>query len=84
VTIQAIVIYVLIGIGTAFVVSWLLPRSKFGQLGDLLFGVAGSFLGGWVLSLVGAYVSFFLWPLIAAFAGALVFLSIPRVISLVL
>jgi uncharacterized membrane protein YeaQ/YmgE (transglycosylase-associated protein family) len=42
----------------------------------MLIGVAGSFIGSWIFSLLGLPVSGLLWEIIAAFAGAVVLLLI--------
>jgi uncharacterized membrane protein YeaQ/YmgE (transglycosylase-associated protein family) len=51
-------------------------KNTFGLWGDMLIGVAGSFIGSWIFSLLGLPVSGLLWEIIAAFAGAVVLLLI--------
>jgi uncharacterized membrane protein YeaQ/YmgE (transglycosylase-associated protein family) len=82
-TIQTVFIYVLIGMLAAFLAAWLMPKSKFGLLGDLVSGIVGSFLGGWFFLQLGIYVSGIIWPVAAALLGGIVFTIIPRLLSLV-
>lgn len=79
--IQTVFIYVLIGVLTAFIASWLMPKSRFGLVGDLVVGVLGSFIGGLIFTLLGVYFGSYLWPLVTAFFGALLLLLIPRLIA---
>jgi uncharacterized membrane protein YeaQ/YmgE (transglycosylase-associated protein family) len=78
---QAVFILVVIGVLAGFLASWLMPKSHFGLLGDLVVGVVGSFLGSWIFGLLGAYLGGYLWALVAAFLGALLLLGILRLIA---
>ena len=51
-------------------------KNTFGTVGDILVGIAGSFIGGWILSLFGLETAGFLGQIIAAFVGAVIFLLI--------
>lgn len=72
--IQAVAILVIIGVLAGFIVSWLMQKSRFGLVGDLVVGVAGSFLGGRIFIMLGIYFGSYLWALLTAFIGALLFL----------
>ena len=79
--IQAVAILVIIGVLAAFLVSWLLQKSRFGLVGNLVVGVAGSFLGGRILTMLGIYFDNYLLALLSAFVGALLLLIALRLIA---
>lgn len=51
-------------------------KNTFGLWGDMLIGVAGSFLGGWVFSLLGLSVGGIIGEVLAAFVGAVILLLV--------
>ena len=51
-------------------------KNTFGTVGDILVGVAGSFIGGWIFSLFGLEAAGLIGQIIAAFIGAVVLLLI--------
>jgi uncharacterized membrane protein YeaQ/YmgE (transglycosylase-associated protein family) len=54
----------------------------FGVLGDLVVGVLGAIIGGWLFSSLGIFPGFgLLGSLIVATVGAIIFLAILRAIQ---
>lgn len=51
-------------------------KNTFGIWGDMLIGVAGSFLGGWIFNLLGLSVGSLFGEILAAFVGAVILLWI--------
>jgi len=51
-------------------------KNTFGLLGDLIVGVIGSFIGGWIFSLLNLNFGGFLGEIIVAFVGAVVLLLV--------
>ncbi|MGV8026526.1 MAG: GlsB/YeaQ/YmgE family stress response membrane protein [Anaerolineaceae bacterium] len=51
-------------------------KNTFGLWGDLLIGVAGSFLGYWIFGLLGISVGSFFGEIIAAVVGAVILLLV--------
>ena len=51
-------------------------KNTFGTVGDILIGIAGSFIGGWIFSLFGLEAAGLLGQIIASFVGAVVLLLI--------
>jgi len=81
-SIQNLLVFLLIGLLAGFIASRLMPKSRLGLVGDLIAGVLGSFLGGWIFNLLGVYIGSYLWPLVTAFFGALLLLFVLRLINL--
>lgn len=51
-------------------------KNSFGTIGDMVVGVIGSFLGGWIFGMLNLSVGGFLGQIFAAFVGAVVLLLI--------
>ncbi len=51
-------------------------KNTFGTIGDMLIGVAGSFIGGWIFGLLGLEIDILVGQIISAFIGAVLLLLI--------
>jgi uncharacterized membrane protein YeaQ/YmgE (transglycosylase-associated protein family) len=72
---------ILLGILAGFIASKLVSGSGKGLLMDLLIGVVGSVLGGWIFTLLGLAAYGLIGQLVMAVIGAVVLLLIVRAIS---
>jgi len=72
---------ILLGIVAGWLAGKLTRGSGFGLVGDLVVGIAGSVLGGWIFGLLGVGGSGLLYRLVAAVVGAVVLLWIIRLIK---
>jgi len=70
-----IIVLLIVGLIAGFLADKVV-KNTFGMWGDMLIGVAGSFIGGWIFSMLGLSVSGLLWDIISAFVGAVVLLLI--------
>jgi uncharacterized membrane protein YeaQ/YmgE (transglycosylase-associated protein family) len=66
--------------------GWLasmVTRSSLGLLGDIIVGIIGAFIGGFLFNLIGApgATGFNVWSVFVAFIGAVVLLSLIRMIT---
>ena len=68
--------FLLIGILAGYITGRLTKGSGFGILGDLVIGILGSFLGGFIFRLVGIAAYGLLGQLIMAVIGALVLIKL--------
>lgn len=81
---MGIVIWIIVGAIAGFAASRVLTGRGMGLLWDIVVGILGAFLGGWLASLVGIPVStgtFTVSGLIAAFVGAVILLVIFRALA---
>ena len=51
-------------------------KNTFGTMGDILVGIAGSFIGGYIFSIFGLEAGGLIGQIIAAFIGAVVLLLV--------
>jgi uncharacterized membrane protein YeaQ/YmgE (transglycosylase-associated protein family) len=71
-------IWVLLGLIAGFIASKLVNKKGEGFILDILLGVAGAFIGGWLFRLFGSsgVTGLNLWSLLVAVVGAVVFLIV--------
>ena len=72
---------ILIGILAGFIASKLVSGSGMGILLDLVVGVVGAILGGWIFGLLGLAAYGLIGQLVMAVVGAVVLLLIVKAIK---
>lgn len=79
-----ILVWIIVGAIAGFVASKVLSGKGMGLLWDIVVGILGAFVGGWLASLVGLPVSpgtFTIGGLLSAFVGAVLLLIIFRAVA---
>jgi uncharacterized membrane protein YeaQ/YmgE (transglycosylase-associated protein family) len=71
-------IWVLLGLFAGFIASKIINKKGEGFILDILLGVVGAFIGGWLFRLFGSsgVTGLNLWSLLVAVVGAVVFLVV--------
>jgi uncharacterized membrane protein YeaQ/YmgE (transglycosylase-associated protein family) len=72
---------IIIGILAGFIASKLVSGSGMGVLMDLVVGIVGSVLGGWIFTLLGLGAYGLIGQLVMAIIGAVVLLLLVRAIK---
>ena len=81
---MGILIWIIVGAIAGFLASKVLRGKGMGLPADIVVGILGAFLGGWLAGLIGIPVSsgtFTVGGLVAAFAGAVILLAVFRAVS---
>lgn len=80
---MGIIAWLVLGLVAGFIASKIVDHTGSGMVIDLVLGVVGAFLGGFLFSLVGAHgvTGFNLWSLFVAVIGAVVVLGVYHAIS---
>jgi len=81
---MGIVVWIIVGAIAGFVASKVLTGKGMGLLWDIVAGILGAFLGGWLAGLIGISVSpgtFTVGGLVSAFVGAVIVLVIFRAVT---
>ena len=80
-TLETILIWLVVGLVAGVLAAWVVG-SGLGLLGDILVGIAGAFLGGWLFRALGISIPIggILGTIIVAFVGAVVLLAVIRLI----
>jgi uncharacterized membrane protein YeaQ/YmgE (transglycosylase-associated protein family) len=73
--------FILIGIVAGWLAGIIMKGGGYGLLGDLLLGVIGAIVGGWLFSLLRIPVGGLVGSLISATVGAVIFIAIVRLIK---
>ena len=74
--------WIIVG-GIAGALASAVMHSRLGIIGDIVVGIVGAFIGGFLFSLVGAAgaTGFNIWSVVVAFVGAVVLLGLLRMLS---
>ncbi|MFO1095348.1 MAG: GlsB/YeaQ/YmgE family stress response membrane protein [Planctomycetaceae bacterium] len=73
--------FILIGIAAGWLAGQIMKGGGFGLVGDLVVGVIGALLGGWLFGLAGIGAGGLLGQLVVATVGAIVLLLLLRLIK---
>ena len=80
-TISALIWFLLIGLIAGWLAGKVVRGGGYGVVGDMIVGVIGAFLGGWLFSLIGIAAGGLIGSIITAFVGAVVLILILRAIK---
>jgi uncharacterized membrane protein YeaQ/YmgE (transglycosylase-associated protein family) len=78
---QSLVAWIIIGMLAGWIAGEVSRGSGFGCIGNILIGLIGSILGGWIFSKLGIFGGGFLYSLAAATVGAVVLVAFARLLS---
>lgn len=73
--------FLLIGLAAGWLAGKVMKGSGYGLIGDLIIGVVGAFLGGWIFGLLHIAAGGLLGLLVTAFIGAVVLVWLLRMIK---
>lgn len=72
----SIILYLLLGACAGWLAGKIVRGGGFGLIANIIIGIVGGFLGGWLMSLAHWEKAGLLWELIVAVIGAVVLLLI--------
>jgi uncharacterized membrane protein YeaQ/YmgE (transglycosylase-associated protein family) len=81
---MGIVVWIIVGAIAGFLASKVLSGKGMGLLWDIVVGILGAFLGGWLAGVIGHPVAngtFTLGGVVAAFVGAVILLVVFRALT---
>ena len=70
--------FLLIGLAAGWLASKMMRGKGYGLIGDLVIGVVGAFLGGWIFGLLHISAGGLIGLLVTAFVGAVVLIWLLR------
>lgn len=73
--------FLVIGLVAGWLAGHLMKGGGYGLIGDLVLGVVGAFIGGWLLGALGLGTDGLIGSLITATFGAVVLLFVVRLIK---
>jgi uncharacterized membrane protein YeaQ/YmgE (transglycosylase-associated protein family) len=81
---MGLLVFIIVGAIAGFLASKVLNGRGMGLIWDIVVGILGAFLGGWLASLVGIPVdtgTFTVGGVVAAFVGAIILLVVFRAVA---
>ena len=75
-----IIFWIIIGILAGFIASKIVNRTGEGLLLDLVIGIVGAVIGGWLFGMLGIAAGGWIGSLVTATLGAIVLLLIVKII----
>jgi uncharacterized membrane protein YeaQ/YmgE (transglycosylase-associated protein family) len=73
--------FLIIGIAAGWLAGQLMKGGGYGLVGDLVIGVIGAYLGGWLLGGLGIFTYGLIGSLISATIGAVLLLFVIRLVK---
>jgi uncharacterized membrane protein YeaQ/YmgE (transglycosylase-associated protein family) len=73
--------FILIGIAAGWLAGQIMKGGGYGLVGDLIVGVIGALLGGWLFGLAGIAAGGLIGQLVVATIGAIVLILVLRLIK---
>ena len=73
--------FILIGIAAGWLAGQIMKSGGYGLVGDLIVGVIGALLGGWLFGLAGIAAGGLIGRLVVATIGAVVLILLLRLIK---
>ena len=79
---MGILMWIIVGLVAGVLASMVMGGTGYGLVGDIIIGIVGAFLGGWLFSQMGVSTPFGGLPgtIFVAFIGAIVLLFILRLL----
>lgn len=78
---QEFIIFLLVGMVAGWLAGVLVKGGGFGLLGDMVVGVLGAFIGGWLFSQLGIAAWGLLGLLLTSLVGAVVLIGLIRLVK---
>lgn len=73
--------WLIVGLVAGFLASRVMRGGGYGLIGDIVVGLIGAFLGGWLASLLGIGSFGLIGTIVVAFIGACILLAILHAVS---
>jgi len=78
---QSLIGWLLIGLIAGWLAGKLSRGRGYGCIGDIVLGVLGAFIGGWIFAKIGLFGGGFVYSLAAATVGAVVLVGLVHLIA---
>ena len=76
--VSGLIWWVVVGLIAGFLAGKVMKGGGFGVVMDIVVGIAGAVLGGWVLGLVGVHAGGLIGSIVVAFVGAVILIWLVR------
>jgi uncharacterized membrane protein YeaQ/YmgE (transglycosylase-associated protein family) len=80
-SVTTVIWWLIVGLIAGFLASVVMRGGGYGIVGDIIVGIIGAFIGGWLFSLIGIGSGGLIGSIIVAFIGACILIFLLRLIS---
>jgi uncharacterized membrane protein YeaQ/YmgE (transglycosylase-associated protein family) len=81
ISLSAVIWWLIVGLIAGFLASIVMRGGGYGIVGDIIVGLIGAFIGGWLFSLLGIGAGGLIGSIVVAFIGACILIFLLRLIS---
>lgn len=78
---MGLIVWLIVGAIAGFLASKVLTGKGMGLIWDIVVGILGAFLGGWLAGLAGISVANLFMEIVVAFVGAVILLVVFRALT---
>jgi uncharacterized membrane protein YeaQ/YmgE (transglycosylase-associated protein family) len=78
---MSLIVFIIVGAIAGFLAGRVMTGHGLGLIWDIVVGILGAFLGGWLAGLVGIDVTNIVVELLVAFVGAVILLFLFRMVT---
>ena len=78
---HGIIWWIIVGLIAGWAAGKIMKGSGYGPIMDVVIGVVGAIIGGWVMSLLGFGGGGLIWTIIVAIIGAVVLVWLVRLVT---
>jgi uncharacterized membrane protein YeaQ/YmgE (transglycosylase-associated protein family) len=80
-TLSSVIWWIVVGLIAGALAGFVMRGGGYGIVGDIIVGIIGAFIGGWIFSLFGVGTGGLIGSIIVAFVGACILIAILRLIA---
>jgi uncharacterized membrane protein YeaQ/YmgE (transglycosylase-associated protein family) len=80
-TVGGVIWWIVVGLIAGALAGFVMRGGGYGIVGDIIVGIIGAFIGGWIFSLFGIGTGGLIGSIIVAFIGACILIAILRLIA---
>jgi uncharacterized membrane protein YeaQ/YmgE (transglycosylase-associated protein family) len=80
-TVESLIIFLLIGAIAGWLAGQIMKGGGYGLVGDIIVGIIGAFIGGWLFGRLGIAAGGISGMIIAATVGAIILIALLRMIK---
>lgn len=80
-TLTGLIIFLVIGAVAGWLAGQIMRGGGFGLVGDIIVGVIGAFIGGWLFGKLGIQAGGLVGSIIAATVGAIILIALLRLLK---
>src|ERR1700731_5039101 len=81
ISLSAVIWWLVVGLIAGLLASLVMRGGGYGIVGDIIVGLVGAFIGGWLFSLLGIGSGGLIGSIIVAFVGACILIALLRLFS---